>query len=84
MKKYKKISIIKNDTDEIYCNMCAKKIEKDKTGIFYDHLEIKKTWGYFSSMDGEAHEFELCEDCYREIISKFKIPITDFEERDNV
>ncbi len=31
-------------------------------------------WGYFSTRDGQKHEFTLCESCYDKITAQFKIP----------
>ena len=36
---------------------------------------MKIDWGYFSNKDGETHQFCLCEDCYDEMIKKFRIPV---------
>ena len=40
-----------------------------------DVLEVSKRWGYFSEKDNRLDEFDLCEQCYDEIISEFKIKI---------
>ncbi len=37
-------------------------------------------WGYFSEKDGTTHAFDLCEDCYDKIISKFVIPVEQKED----
>ncbi len=59
----------------VYCNKCGKKfaMEKDivKEGIF----NMEYMWGYFSKKDGEIHSFDLCENCYDEMIKGFDIPI---------
>lgn len=74
MKVFKTISIQKDEIDEVICNMCGQKIEKDDNGHFADYLQVYKRWGYYSSHDGEEHSFDLCENCYNNIINKFKIP----------
>lgn len=64
----------------IICNCCGKEIGKsegiceDKGMIKADYLHIEKEWGYFSNKDGRIHEFDLCEECYDEIVSHFQIP----------
>lgn len=40
-----------------------------------DTLSVQKRWGYFSEKDNEVHAFDLCEACYDELISNFRIPI---------
>lgn len=65
------------ETKEIYkiiCNKCGRGIPvvngRAETGVFSTDF----TWGYFSNKDGERHSFDLCEDCYDEMLSGFKIP----------
>jgi hypothetical protein len=56
----------------IKCNKCGKIIPD----IMYDdYLSVNRQWGYFSNIfkDEENHKFDLCEECYAEIISSFKI-----------
>lgn len=45
-----------------------------------DALRVRKEWGYFSSRDLEVHEFNLCEECYAELIGGFVIPVTVSEK----
>ncbi len=65
------------ETKEIYkiiCNKCGREIPvvngRAEIGVFSTDF----TWGYFSNKDGERHSFDLCEDCYDEMLSGFKIP----------
>lgn len=59
----------------VVCNCCGKEIlvEKEivKEGVFYGRI----CWGYFSKCDGLEDSFELCEECYDNIVATFKIPI---------
>ena len=59
----------------IQCNCCGRllKVENGiaREGCFYGMQDF----GYFSTMDGQRHSFELCEACYRKITGKFKIPV---------
>lgn len=75
MKVLKGYLIKKEKAVKIYCNKCAAEIKKIDDHNFTDFLEIKKYWGYFSEMDGETHSFDICEDCYKEFINSFKIPV---------
>lgn len=66
--------------EAVVCNRCGKKIVV-KEGIVREGLiMIDHAWDYFSEKDGEVHHFDLCEDCYDEWISQFKIPV-DVEEQ---
>lgn len=55
--------------EKIICNKCGKEI------VEADVLSVDKRWGYFSNKDNEVHHFDLCEECYNEMISTFQIPI---------
>ena len=37
------------------------------------HFDV--AWDYFSEKDGEVHHFDLCESCYDDLVSSFKIPV---------
>jgi [ribosomal protein S18]-alanine N-acetyltransferase len=55
---------------DMICNKCGKEI------IGYsDYLEIEKLWSYYSSKDFDTHKFNLCEECYDELVGSFKIPV---------
>ena len=70
MKIVKTIMQPVEEIEDIVCNRCGRKVLD-----FSNSLEIKKEWGYFSEIfkDEENHKFDLCEECYAEIISSFKI-----------
>ncbi len=75
--EYKKMGGDEEQT--IYCNCCAKPIERTKIiGKYVDHLHVEKAWGYFSSKDLMGHSFNICEKCYDEWISSFVIPVAEF------
>ncbi|MGN1318034.1 MAG: hypothetical protein ACI4VF_03395 [Lachnospirales bacterium] len=75
MKVYTPENIIQYKLKNVKCNCCGKEIEKDSLGNIIDHLSVEKRWEYGTSLDNEKHSFDLCEDCYKNIISKFKIPV---------
>ena len=56
------------------CNCCGKIIKAEQGVQKEDTLEIVKDWGYFSEKDLERHCLIICETCYDEWISGFKIP----------
>jgi len=59
---------------DVRCNACGREVEKQTPGYFEDHVSLTKTWGYHSPFDGEAHEVDLCVDCYSVWIGGFEIP----------
>lgn len=65
----------KRKVNEIYCNVCGRQIKMENGILKEDVFEATKEWGYFSKKDLEVHKFNICEDCYEEMISKFKIPV---------
>lgn len=75
MKKFKKVLEEKLIIEDVFCNMCGNEIKKNEFGKLYDYISVNKQWGYFSTLDGSSHEFDLCDTCYKEIIKKFKIKI---------
>lgn len=76
MKSYSNETIVIEKECSVKCNCCGKEIASDKYGYTSDYLSVNKRWGYNSSFDNEIHSFDICEECYKNIISNFKIPIT--------
>lgn len=64
-----------NKLKVIYCNKCKKEIKITSDIMKEDVYHGEKEWGYFSNKDGQIHQFDLCEECYDEIISQFEIPV---------
>lgn len=62
------------EVKKIICNQCRKEMPvvngRAEAGVF----SVDYAWGYFSEKDGEKHSFDLCEDCYDELLGSFKIP----------
>ncbi len=59
----------------LYCNSCGKVLKVENGILLEDAFEATKEWGYFSERDTEVHHFNLCEECYNQLISQFKIPV---------
>ena len=68
--------------DVLVCNMCGRQLKRDKGILMEDAFEATKEWGYFSSRDTEIHKFTICEACYDNMISQFKIPITIYQKHE--
>ena len=60
---------------KIQCNNCAREIKSRNGILLEDIFEGRKEWGYFSEKDLQRDTFFLCEECYDDMIRKFKIPI---------
>ena len=65
------------ELEKIICNKCGKEILVCGGVSQEDVLEVEKLWGYHSRMDNQVDHFDLCEDCYDELVSGFRIQIED-------
>lgn len=76
------MKFIHKKREKISCNMCGKVVEFEEGILKEDFFEATKDWGYFSRKDLQTHRFNLCEECYDSMVSKFVIPmiITDKKE----
>lgn len=77
MRQYKEQIVNNREVDKIFCNKCGKEIKMENGILKEEILEVEKRWGYFSKKDNEIHSFDLCEECYDQLISQFKIPVED-------
>ena len=64
----------------IVCNCCGQEIAAADACEKAEFLSVHKTWGYFSKWDGCCHSFDICEDCYEEMIQSWVFP-PDVEEK---
>lgn len=62
------------------CNCCGKPLSINNGMLMEGICSIDNSWGYFSNKDMEHHSFDLCENCYDKIISKFAIKPSITEE----
>jgi len=73
-----------NEVKEVFCNQCKKSLTVEngiiKEGCFNGNI----VWGYFSTLDGKRHGFDLCEECYQKMVRAFSIPVTETEETELV
>lgn len=67
------------ELEAVICNKCKKNLLVEKGVLKEGHFEGKQVFGYFSQKDGTEHKFDLCEDCYNQIISTFAIPVNEKE-----
>lgn len=77
MRRYEERTVCNKVLDKVFCNKCGKEIKLDGGIMKEDILTVDKHWGYFSGKDNEVHHFDLCEQCYDELITSFAIPIEE-------
>lgn len=63
------------EMSRIICNKCGKEIPVIGGVPSEDTLEVEKRWGYFSKKDNQVDRFDLCEDCYDELVESFRIKL---------
>ena len=68
--------------ESVICNHCGKKMVVESGIAREGVIHIEHTWDYFSEKDGEIHCFDLCEECYDEIIRQFRIPVETEEQKE--
>ena len=58
--------------DGVICNCCGRKIDTQDE----DYIEIDHEFGYLARAfnDGEEHQADVCESCYKKWVDTFKIP----------
>jgi len=75
MRHYRIENRERNELDKIICNKCGKEIEVIRGVAQEDYLAVEKRWGYFSNKDNQEDTFDICEDCYDELVASFKIKL---------
>lgn len=75
MRQYRTESKKTEKIEKIICNKCGKEILVQRGVPQEDVLEVEKCWGYFSEKDNQVDRFDLCEDCYDELVGSFLIKV---------
>ena len=75
MRKYK----CNGEVETVICNCCGNKLAVRDGIVPEGVLRVDHAWDYFSEKDGEVHHFDICEECYDQLVRTFKIPL-DREE----
>lgn len=76
MRKYKS----SGQLDTVICNCCGKKLVVSGGILREGGFMVDHAWDFFSEKDGEVHHWDLCEECYDEMIRQFRIA-PDVEEQ---
>lgn len=70
------------ELQEMVCNKCGRRMNV-RNGILKEGcFQADVVFGYFSRRDGMRHRFELCEDCYDEMIDGFAIPVEETRQQE--
>ena len=80
MRKYKTES--RKELESVVCNCCGRRLQVTNGMVREGVCHMEISWGYFSEMDGEDNSFDLCEDCYRQWIAGFRIPVERAERKE--
>lgn len=65
--------------EAVICNGCGRSLKVENGMLKEGCFTGKQEFGYFSSMDGKRHSFELCETCYQRMLAQFAVPVTEEE-----
>ena len=76
MRKYTK----NGQLESVVCNCCGKKLVVENGIVREGVMMVDHAWDYFSEKDWEIHHFDLCESCYDDLLSQFRIE-ADIEEQ---
>lgn len=71
----RKFSDHEKKLEAVICNGCGRNLKLENGVLKEGCFEGKQSFGYFSSMDGEKHQFDLCEECYRKFTKQFAVPV---------
>lgn len=63
--------------EKIYCNKCGREIKVENEIVKEGLFSVDYKWDYFSDKDGMKHSFDICEQCYNEIVKEFKYPVNE-------
>ncbi len=61
------------------CNKCGRSLRVEDGYLKEGCFSAEAVFGYFSRKDGTTHRFDLCEDCYDEMIATFQVPVEEKE-----
>lgn len=56
------------------CNKCGRALKVEDGYLKEGCFSAEAAFGYFSRKDGIVQSFDLCEDCYDQLVSQFAVP----------
>jgi hypothetical protein len=72
MRKYENDSGSK--LESAVCNKCGKTMNVERGMIKEGCFFVDTKFGYFSKKDGSRHRFDLCEECFDELLDSLSVP----------
>ncbi len=63
----------------VICNRCGRALKVENGYLKEYCFAADASFGYFSKKDGAAHHFDLCEECYDELVGGFAVPVEETE-----
>ncbi len=64
---------------QVICNRCGRELKVENGYLKEGCFSADVAFGFFSRKDGTSHHFDLCEDCYDEMIRQFAVPVETTE-----
>lgn len=68
----------------VVCNKCGRELRVEDGYVKEGCFTANFAFGYFSRRDGMRHRFDLCEDCYDELLGTFAVGVEESEEKELV
>ncbi|MDE6168941.1 MAG: hypothetical protein K2G28_10845 [Acetatifactor sp.] len=65
---------------QVVCNKCGRQLKMENGYLREGCFSADAVFGYFSRRDGSSCRFDLCEDCFDELLAQFAVPA---EEEDS-
>ena len=72
----------KIELSKVVCNACGKKLLVENGILKEECIHVEHNFGFFGSRDGENHSFDLCEECYENLIADFSVPVKKREQKE--
>ena len=80
MRKY--LDENKKELTGVICNQCKKELKVENGIIKEGCFNADTQFGYFSGKDGMKYSFDLCEECYDNMIKGFSVPVEKEEVKE--
>ncbi len=61
----------------VICNQCGRELKVENGDLREECFSADLVFGYFSRKDGAVHHFDICEDCYDQMIARFAVPVEE-------
>lgn len=65
---------------QVLCNQCGRELKVENGYLKEGCFTADAVFGYFSHKDGKNFRFDLCEECFDQMIASFAVPAEIDEE----